>query len=173
MRLKLSKGKFLVGILSFILAFFVCTPAVFAEKDLDWQLRYAAIEGDLEGVKRLVAAGANVNAKDEYGRTPLHEAAERDHIKVVTYLVEHEADVNRKDKNGKTPLLCAGLKTLSFLLANGANAESKNVGLWRYARISRADVVQLFIDNGADVNCEDKYGETPLMFVFRYLEHNS
>lgn len=55
-------------------------------------------------VKDLVEQGADVNAKDEYGRTPLYVASEEGHIDVVKYLLEHGADVKVKDKNGGTSL---------------------------------------------------------------------
>ncbi|MDB4794596.1 ankyrin repeat domain-containing protein [bacterium] len=35
----------------------------------------AASKGNIEAVKQYLNAGSNVNAKDEYGRTPLYEAA--------------------------------------------------------------------------------------------------
>jgi len=45
-----------------------------------------------------------VNAKDEDGVTPLHEAALWGHNEVAELLIANGADVNARDKDGKTPL---------------------------------------------------------------------
>ena len=52
----------------------------------------------------LLAAGADVNARGEYGRTPLHSAARfNENPAMIEALLEAGADVNARDKNGGTP----------------------------------------------------------------------
>lgn len=76
----------------------------------DWmekeKLHFAAHDGNLEAVKRLVQAGFPLNAFDEISKTPLHYAAENGHIEVVKFLIEAGADVNahEESKIGNTPL---------------------------------------------------------------------
>ena len=73
-------------------------------KTPDASLREAAMFGKIEAVKQHIAAGADVNAKDEWGTTPLHSAASEGHKEVVELLIEKGADVNAKDVDGDTPL---------------------------------------------------------------------
>ncbi|KAH7000722.1 ankyrin repeat-containing domain protein [Ilyonectria destructans] len=61
-------------------------------------------------VKLLLEKGADVEAKDEYGRTPLSWAAEDGHEDIVKLLFEKGADVEAKDKHGGTPLSRAAAK---------------------------------------------------------------
>ncbi|WP_455206144.1 ankyrin repeat domain-containing protein, partial [Kaarinaea lacus] len=49
----------------------------------DDKLIHAASDGRLDAVQRLLKAGANPNASDAHGRTPLMEAAEKNHAEVV------------------------------------------------------------------------------------------
>ena len=56
----------------------------------------AAMTGNIEAVKRDLAAGVDVNAKDKYGWTPLHWAAREGHKKIVELLIDKGADVNEK-----------------------------------------------------------------------------
>ncbi len=62
------------------------------------KLREAIREGDIEAVKRHLAAGMDVNAKDDNGWNPLHLAVENGHKEIAELLISKSADVNAKDK---------------------------------------------------------------------------
>eukprot|EP01017_Pseudomicrothorax_dubius_P030935 TRINITY_DN3898_c0_g1_i6.p1 TRINITY_DN3898_c0_g1~~TRINITY_DN3898_c0_g1_i6.p1 ORF type:complete len:194 (-),score=38.56 TRINITY_DN3898_c0_g1_i6:176-694(-) len=73
-------------------------------------------------VKTLIDFGADINATDNHGRTPLHFAASWGRFSLVQYLIEKGADINAKTIGGDTPLIKAayfGRRSLvDFLLAN-------------------------------------------------------
>jgi cytohesin len=102
-------------------------------------------KGDIEAVKQHLAAGADVNAKDEEGLTPLHLAAGRGHKKIVELLIAKDADVNAKlAVEGETPL---------------------HLAAWD----GHKEIAELLIAKGADVNVRDKgsgrlvgHGRTPI-----------
>ena len=82
-------------------------------------LHDAADKGNIDEVKRLIAQGANVNAKDKHTVTALHWAADQGHTAVVELLIAEGADVNAKSKDGSTPLWAAtdgGHKDVANLL---------------------------------------------------------
>ena len=63
------------------------------------QLHFAAQDGDLTRVKKLVEEGFLLNEFDELGKTALHYAAEGEHLEIVRFLVESGADVNAHDES--------------------------------------------------------------------------
>lgn len=65
-------------------------------------LIYAATFGDLEEIKRLHAAGLDLNETDYDGRTALHLAAAEGHTRVVKYLLRKNVDPNMRDRWGNT-----------------------------------------------------------------------
>ena len=64
----------------------------------------AAIGGDFAGVQAELDKGADVNAKNESGVTPLLWAAWKGHKEVAELLIANGADVNAKNEDGETPL---------------------------------------------------------------------
>lgn len=68
----------------------------------------ATVEGNTDMVKSLVSGpGADVNAINERGNTPLLEAARYGHDDICRVLIGAGADVKAKDKDGKTALMLA------------------------------------------------------------------
>ena len=72
--------------------------------------------GHKEVVELLIAKGADVNAKDMFGKTPLHHAAGYGRKEIVELLIAKGADVNAKGKYGITPLDLADNKEIAALL---------------------------------------------------------
>lgn len=70
-------------------------------------LMLASFDGDLGAVRRLLEAGADVNATDRDGDTALMFAALKGHAEVVRELLENGADVNFAARNGWTALKAA------------------------------------------------------------------
>lgn len=70
-------------------------------------LHLAAINPDPSAIEVLLAAGANVNAKDEERFTPLHMAAFHRQADYALLLLEAGADVTATTVSGRTPLLMA------------------------------------------------------------------
>lgn len=70
------------------------------------RLHFAAQEGDVEEVSRLLSDGYQPTVFDDLGKTPLHYAAERGHLDVLRLLLASGADVNAHDERviGNTPL---------------------------------------------------------------------
>ena len=68
------------------------------------QLIIAVNEGDIEAVKQHLADGEDMNAKDKWGSTPLHEAVNGGNKEVAELLIAGGADVNAR--MGGDRLLC-------------------------------------------------------------------
>jgi len=105
----------------------------------------AASQGNLEAVRRYLAAGAEIDATfvapgiPASGATPLHLAVLADQGEIAEFLIEKGANLEAtaQDEHGGTPLHWA-------------------------AALGRIEMARRLIDAGADVNAEDDHGLTPL-----------
>jgi hypothetical protein len=70
----------------------------------DVSISEAALNENIEAVKQHIAAGTDVNARDNGGSTPLHQAAINGHKEIAELLIANGADVNAKTDAGVTPL---------------------------------------------------------------------
>ena len=138
--------------------------------ELNKELLEAVRAGDVQRVRELLEAGANPNARDKDGLTPLHWAASEGHADIVKILLEHGADPNTKIKYGWTPLHYASREghadVVKLLLEHGADPNTKKddglTPLHVAAFSGHADVVKLLLEHGADPNARNYLGWTPL-----------
>ena len=120
-------------------------------------LMYRVKNGDLRGVESLLADGANVNAKYEYGWTPLIAASWEGHEDVVKLLLAKRANVNAKDSGGQTALIMAATadhrEIAEVLIAKGADIDAKaddgTTALMRASSLGHKDVEELLREHQA------------------------
>lgn len=137
-------------------------------------LHFAARQGCLAGVEVLVKAGAQMNAVNPNGFSPMLLAIINGHYDVAAYLADHGADVNVADETGRTPLYAAvdmhtlpdsnlpwptdlknkltSLDLIQDLIAHGANVN---------AQLKKQQPYRSKVDRGADTMLGT--GTTPLM----------
>ena len=80
-------------------------------KPPDISIHKAAFQGNIEAVKQHIAAGTDVNAKDFFGKTPLHHAVNGSRKETVNFLLAKGADVNAMKTDGMTPLDMASMNS--------------------------------------------------------------
>jgi len=141
--------------------------------ETDCICRLAKSKDNLKELEILLQHGANINATDKSGVTPLHYAIRRGQTEVVKFLIDHGADVNIEDKWGSTPLFSSNsVKITKLLLDSGrVNIEhiSKNGFPILQSAISNKELtkIRLIIQHGANINAQDKWGFTPLHHAIR------
>jgi ankyrin repeat protein len=97
--------------------------------------------GDLELAQRLIRAGAKVNVKNDYGSTPMAEAAILGRADLLETLLKAGADVESPNADGQTSLMVV-------------------------ARTGRFDAARLLLKYGAKVNAVERWrGQTALMWA--------
>jgi ankyrin repeat protein len=126
-------------------------------------LVYATLADDLDSVKVLLAAGADVNQTTGYGWSPLLVATQNRYYNLGAYLLDHGADVNLTNKGGWTPL---------YLATDNRNIESGDYPV-RKPDMDHLEFIKLLIGKGANVNARMKDStETRTVFTNQWLDES-
>jgi ankyrin repeat protein len=141
------------------------------------RLMSLARKGDKRRVALLLDVGANANAADTDGQTPLLLASGRGHAAVVEMLLRNGADVDAEDARGRTALhhATAGqhLDVMRLLLVWSADVTVKDADGRTALHLASiggyTEVVRLLLAvEGVDVDASDNREWTPLL----HAEHN-
>ena len=164
-------------------------PKIKNTRDNEYLLHKAVSENNREAVKKLIAAGADINAVDLNGDSPLYIALDKKYKDIAKHLITAGADINAKDATGTTPLEKAiareNVSAIETLMLLGANADCRNKDglspllylilkeknpkfenkdpVYAMAYENNLNIVaQILIKAGANVNAKDNYNTTPL-----------
>jgi hypothetical protein len=113
--------------------------------------------GSPEGVKKLLAEGADVNAQSEDGFTPLITAIMFSRGDIARTLIENGADVNGRGGTGITPLMAASMQgdkdLAGLLVTSGADVNTvTSEGFTALKAASSKDMAAFLISVGASEN---------------------
>jgi len=110
-----------------------------------------------------------------YNRTLLHEVAGQGSLLIVEFLLHLGADPNARDQWGHTPLYFVGnasqgsngADVVHLLAQSGANVNAQErlkhcTALHMAARRGNIPVAEALLDRGAEIETQDKLGDTPL-----------
>ena len=132
----------------------------------------AAIAGDVERVRDLIAAGTPLELRDAAKRTALLLATRANQVEVARLLIDAGADVNAKDNIRDTPFLYAAAEgrneILKLILASGrANLRDTNryggVALIPAAHHAHPETVRILLATEIDIDHVNNLGWTALI----------
>ena len=151
-------------------------PEVDPESPAAWETPILALcnvrrftDGCAACLELLRDAGADLEATDGYGLTPLHYAARRGDTKMVSLLVEAGVDFDAKTLDKETALHYAArggdTKIVSLLVEAGVDVDAKTpdeeTALYLAVRHRATGCVEVLLAAGASLNLREGHGLTP------------
>lgn len=126
-------------------------------------------DNDPNAVRSLLTADVkpDVNAKNQWGHTPITHAATNGNIDDLRLLLAAHANPNIKDTNGNTPLINVAMSTpqnalaiAQLLIKSGALLDTQNAfgysALMKAVDQSNIDLITLLVSAGADINLRNE-----------------
>jgi len=125
-----------------------------SQEKLDGSLMSQCGYGNAEEVAELLKQGANPNATNKYGHSPLRQASRKGSLKVMQLLIDNGADVHAKPKDGRSMIAEAASswepKAVAMLLKSGAKPDAEALKI--ASGLGRGETAQLLLKAGVDPN---------------------
>lgn len=140
-------------------------------------LGIAARYNSLDCLKILLENGADINAKDHLGITPLGDAVYQENVEAVKLLLEYNPDVNVQDNDGRTPLYLAvengSVECMKLLLnVEGIDVNIQTDDYFRYTILHKIaidhldeEMIFILLEHGADYTIRDRYKKSFLNYI--------
>lgn len=149
---------------------------------------------NVDKIKQLIKKGANVNAQDDFGNTPVHIATKNFQAENLALLVSYNPKLDTQNNNGNTPLMSFFDLKLKFGTINYAAQASKytqimdtysnlikkntskelglnlvdndgNNSLIGAVKLGSVDIIKSLVNKGVDINHKNNAGDTALLIA--------
>ncbi|CAK1594784.1 unnamed protein product [Parnassius mnemosyne] len=143
-------------------------------------LAIAILQGDINTVRFLLQAGADVNLALSTGQTPLHLAVLEGHLAIIELLLEKAADFQARDINGLRVEHYAvdsrNLEVIRYILEKDGDVKVRDSNGWTplfraICQGADTEIIEELISRGSCVNVTDRAGLT-LAAAARLLKDN-
>lgn len=136
-------------------------------------LHRATMARDLPRMRKLLADGVNLNAKDLWSCTALHRASEQNIAEPVRLLIAAGINIGARDMEGYTALHFASARgseeAIVHLLAAGASLNDRGLNgdtpLHSAVRFLSLSTARMLLEADADEQATNNDGETPLQVI--------
>jgi hypothetical protein len=165
---------------AFVLGLLVAAQALAQSPERNRRLVLAAERGDAAEVRRLIAAGADVNWQDEKQDSAFLVAGARGHAEIVKLTLAAGANLKSTNRFGGTALIPAchygHLETVKVLLGTAIDVDHVNRLGWTAlleavilgdGGATHTEIVRLLLARGAQPNINDREGVSPLVHARR------
>ena len=141
-------------------------------------LHFAMAKNNVELVKIIVEAGADINFQNSHKTAPIHTGIYNDSLESIKFLIERGADVNLFQMDGLTSLHCAVIRNnfelVKILVEAGAdvnvfdnNFAHQGTALHWAATLNNIKIAEFLLEMGADVNAKNSFDNTPLNWAMK------
>ncbi len=128
---------------------------------------------DIEFIKLIIENGADINADDEKGNTPLMFACLMQKKAIVKLLINNKVEINSQAYYGDTALKLScqdnNQDIVELLIRNGANVNivnySQESALMTAVNNEQFSIVKLLINSGCDLDLQNNHNITALMLA--------
>ena len=142
-------------------------------------LHFAASGGKAEVAKRLLESGADVDARDADGDTPLHWALHWTglrHVEVIKILLEGGASLKGGSEDDQPMIFYAARnetpEIMKLIIEAGADVNARHKGDMPLIHATNIEIMKVLLVAGADVTAKGETGRTPLhLFARSWNEH--
>ncbi len=102
--------------------------------------------GNRDKMTIILDSGFDINSYSDNGKTPLHRAIGRNHVEAASFLIAHGANINQQT---------------NYSIKTSTNLYPIHLATHRFSK----EMLQLLLDNGADINTLDAQGQTPMDII--------
>lgn len=135
--------KFWVKIMALVMSFQLLVGQAHAQFSDTWEFLDAVEDGDYKEIRTRLGRGANINALNTDGFPAIIIASDRKNLEMVKFLLEQGAKPDTRSEEGQ------------------------DTALMRRADAGDGEAVKMLLDKGANVNLQDRLGETALIKAVR------
>lgn len=165
-------------LLKYLTLLLLLVSSVNADTGID--LINASKSGQIKRVKELLAAGADINSKDEKGLTPLLIASARGNKALFELLIVEKASLSEKDVDGNTVLHYLVDKKLTALMElsvkNGLNIDEPNskgeTAFHKSIKIGKLENARFLRKLGASSDIADNSGNNALLVSYKFRQYS-